>query len=113
MTLTEERPDYPARVAAYLAKHWLRRLPWGAIVVAGGGLTYTHSVAERAARAEVGEVAIAVLGALGVTTEMLDKLADLPHDTAPAALVEALERLRNAPSVSESLTGPVPAGGSE
>ena len=100
-TLVEERPDYGERVAAYLVKHGLRRLPWGAIV-AGGGLRLTKSTRERATRAEIGEVAIALLDALGITGEMLDKLADLPHDTPPALLVCTLQDMR---AVSAMIAG--------
>lgn len=89
MTLTEEDPRYPERVAAYLARNGRRRLPWGAIV-AGGGLTYMRSTGERTERAEIGEVAIELLAALGVTEEMLDKLAALPADTPADALRDSL-----------------------
>jgi hypothetical protein len=93
LTLAEERKDYPERVAAFLTKHGWRRLPWGSVVV-GGGLTVTKSRHEVQARQEIGEVAITLLGALGVTAEMLDKLADLPHDTPAELLVCTMQDMR-------------------
>jgi hypothetical protein len=87
----EESPEYPAQVAAYLKKHGSRTLPWGAIV-AGGQLTQTRSYRESAARHEVGETAIALLVALGVTEETIDALVGTPA----GQLVTRLEELRNA-----------------
>jgi hypothetical protein len=107
MTLAEERPDYPERVAAFLAKHGWRRLPWGSIV-AGGGLTVTKSRHEVQARQEIGEVAITLLGALGVTVEMLDKLADMPRDTAPEVLVCTMQDMRAVAAMIDAAAKPEP-----
>ncbi len=91
-SLTEEDPEYAAVVVDYLARSGRRRIPWGAIVVAGH-LTTTRSTREIHARQEVGETAIALLAALGVSEELVDRLANLPPG---ADLVAALEALRAA-----------------
>lgn len=88
-TLIEQSPEYPAKVAEYLAKTDRRALPWGTLV-AGGHLTMTKTYAETQARHEMGEAAIALLNALGVTNEMIDALVGLPAD----ALLQRLEELR-------------------
>ncbi len=96
MTETEAALDYPEKVAAYLKKSGARRLPWGAIV-SGGSLTYQTTSADRRARAELGETAIRVLYALGVTPAELAELDTLPPEMPPEELVRALEILRTPP----------------
>lgn len=92
MTLAEEDPDYAGKVAAYLARSHSRRLPWGCIV-SGGHLTFTSTSAERTQRAEMGETAIRVLSALGVSATELAAL-DTLEDQSPAALLAKLKEMK-------------------
>ena len=43
---TEEDPEYPAKVAAYLKEHKLKELPWG-FILARGSLTAVSTYRER------------------------------------------------------------------
>lgn len=98
MTLAEEDPAYAAKVQAYLDRNGQRRLPYGAIV-AHGSITQTTSTRERARRAEVAEVALALSLGLGVTMEQLEAMADrLPWNAAPDQHVAILQELREAPA---------------
>lgn len=92
----EEAPDYAEKVTAYLRKNGRRRLNWGALVV-GGHLTMTKGTAEQLDRRDLGEVAISLLGALGVPALALDAIANrVPWNASPTAYVEALESLHGA-----------------
>ncbi len=98
MTLVEEDPEYRAKVAAYLAKsRHGRRLPWGCIL-AGGHLTFTTTSAQRTHRAELGETAIRLLMALGVTSAQLEALDEASDGLSPLELIQKLEDLQRLPA---------------
>lgn len=100
MSETEQQPDYPDRVDAYLTRHNLRRLPWGCLV-AHGGLTRTKTGGEVNERAALGEVAIALCAGLGVTEEQLAAMVEsLPWTAAPDDYVRRLQELRTAPAAA-------------
>ncbi len=92
-TQIEQDSDYPTKVASYLAHARLRKLPWGCIV-SGGHLTFTTTAADRFRRADLGETAIRLLAALGVTFEQLSQIDDLPEETPAEDLLLALQVLR-------------------
>lgn len=104
--LVEESADYPEKVAAYLAKTGRRRLPWGWIVTGPASGCMTKTSREIQDRYERGDVAIALVVALGVTEEMIDRLADLRGAAGAGAtgaeLVVALEEMRAFPPEFES-----------
>jgi len=102
MTLAEEAPDYAERASAYLTKVGRRRLPWGAILV-HNHLTYTTSASERAARADLGETAIQLLAALGVTAAQLEALDAMAAGASGLELVAKLAELQ-----SVAVAAPVP-----
>lgn len=66
----------------------MTRTPWGFIQAPDGHLTCTRTARERAERAELGETAIRVLNALGVSLDKLRELNALPDD---ADLLKALD----------------------
>lgn len=96
MTQTEEDPAYPTHVAAYLQRTQRRRLPWGSLV-ANGHLTVTRSHTERYERSELGEVAIALLGALGISETTLNEIASLPFNASAEDLISKLQEIRARP----------------
>jgi hypothetical protein len=61
--------------------------PWG-FIATSHGFTATTTVAQRRARAALGEFAISFLGRLGVSEEVLEKLAIEPDP------VEALKKIQ-------------------
>lgn len=74
-SLTEEAPDYQQKVAAYLKKWHLDRLPWG-FIVAHGHMVATTSTEERQHRGFLGDIAIAQLAKYGVTEADLEAILD-------------------------------------
>lgn len=81
-SLTEEDPEYPEKVKAFLEKRHLRRLPWG-FIVAHGQMVATTGTEERRERGYVGETAIRLLRILGITEVnlgALDSMADALTD---------------------------------
>lgn len=108
MTLAEEDPEYQAKVAAYLARaHHGRRLPWGCIL-AGGHLTFTTTSAQRTHRAELGETAIRLLMALGVTSTQLEALDEASDGLSPLELIQKLEDLQRLPAEAPAATAAPP-----
>ena len=96
-TLSDECPSYAARVTAYLEKNQQRRLPWGAMVV-GGHLATARTSTDRALRSEIGEVAIALLLAMGVPMALLEALIkSTPWNVTPAELLARVNTLRTLP----------------
>lgn len=94
-TLFEQSPEYPAKVSSYLAKNNQRRLPWGFLVANDGHLTATRSPTLRRQRTELGEVAIALLYALGVDLPTLEEIALLPWNATEAELLAKLQDIRS------------------
>ncbi len=93
-TLAEESLDYSSQVQTYLDKHGQKRLPWGSIV-SGGHLTFNTTSSERIRRAELGEVAIALLEARGVSLELLERVLETtPWNSTPAWLERKAVELR-------------------
>lgn len=84
-SLTEEAPEYPLKVAAYIKKWHLDRLPWG-FIVAHGHMVATTSTEQRQHRGFLGEIAIEQLAKYGVTVDDLE------------AILEGEVRARNATS---------------
>ena len=89
---SSEATTYLDKVSAYLAKHRLRRLPWGALV-SEGHVTMTRTFTERRERAELGEVAIALLSALGVTLPTLNEIAALPWTASEEEMLAKLQEI--------------------
>jgi len=108
MTLAEEAPDYAERVAEFLKRSQARRVPWGNFVARGALVCKSTSV-ERARRSEMGETAIALLEALGVTASQLAAI-DASYGIGPPAPAELLAALEAAQSAPEPAPAPVPAG---
>jgi hypothetical protein len=75
----------------------MRRVPWG-FTMTTNGLVATTSQAARYRRAEVGEFAIRLLEALGVSLEQLEAL----EEAQPSDPVAALEALRSGNTVGSS-----------
>jgi hypothetical protein len=94
MTLAEEDPEYGKAVQEYLKNFGVRRVPWGGIVV-GGMVTHTRSAGERKARAELGETAIFLLDAMGVTASTLEEMTELPWDATGEQLIAKLQEIRS------------------
>lgn len=110
--IVEQQPDYAKAVATYLKRYGLgRRLPWGSLV-SSGGLTWKSSTGDRAKRAELGETAIALLSALGVSAaqlEALDAMMPIVGEVPAEELLAALEALQtNAMPAALSATMPEP-----
>jgi hypothetical protein len=81
-SLTEEDPEYPTKVKAFLEKRHLRRLPWG-FIVAHNTMVATTTTDQRRERGFVGETAIRLLRILGVdesNLEQIDSMADTLTD---------------------------------
>lgn len=93
-TLAEEAPDYAEKVTAYLKRTGTRRLPWGSYR-SGEYLTVNKTVDERRQRAELGEVALSLLDAMGVPVEVVDEIATaLPWNASGADLIAKLQEIR-------------------
>ena len=104
-SLTTPCLSYAARVTAYLEKNQQRRLPWGTMVV-GGNLASARTSNDRALRYDIGEVAIALLVAMGVPIDLLEALIkSTPWNVTPAELLANVNALRTSP-----LRPPVAAG---
>lgn len=93
-TVAEEAPDYAANVDAYLKRASMRRLPWGSYR-SGEYLTVDKTVEERRQRAELGEVALQLLDAMGVPVAIVDEITTaLPWNAAGDQLVAKLQEIR-------------------
>jgi hypothetical protein len=96
-SLPETCPSYAARVTAYLETNQQRRLPWGTMVV-GGHLASARTSNDRALRYDIGEVAIALLQAMGVPMNLLEALINsTPWNVTPAELLAKVNALRTSP----------------
>lgn len=90
----EEAPDYAVNVTAYLGRNDMRRLPWGSRR-SGEYLTVTKTVEERRQRAELGEVALSLLDAMGVPVAVVDEITTaLPWNASGAELIAKLQEIR-------------------
>lgn len=69
-----------------------RHAPWGFFYGADGKLTANTSQAQRLARNELGETAIRVLGALGITPEQLETMLEIDD---PQELIERLRAFQS------------------
>lgn len=95
--LIDETPSYSDRVTAYLEKNHRRRLPWGTMVV-GGHLAPVTTSTKQALRSEMGEVAIALLVAMGLPMALLEALVNsTPWNVTPSELLAKVETLRTSP----------------
>jgi hypothetical protein len=93
-TLAEEAPDYAEKVTAYLKRMKWRRLPWGSYR-AGEYLTVSKTHEERHRRAELGEVALQLLDAMGVPVAVVDEITTaLPWNASAADLIAKLQEIR-------------------
>jgi hypothetical protein len=63
------------------------KVPWG--FIEKNGLVANSTVAQRNSRAELGEFAIELLGKLGVTEEMLDRLS---KEAEPLAALQRIQQ---------------------
>lgn len=66
------------------------RIPWG-FIRAHGRLVATTASADRAHRAELGETAIRLLAALGISVAQLEEMIDIDE---PSALLAKLQESR-------------------
>ena len=78
-TMTEENPEYPTKVREFLEKHNLRKLPYG-FIVAHGHMVATKTTIDVRERGYLGETAIAILEAAGISEARLIEL-DAQADT--------------------------------
>ncbi len=68
----------------------MRRLPWG-FIMTPGGLVANTAAKDRQHRAELGEAAIRLLAALGITVDVLEEMIDVEES---AALLTKLQEMR-------------------
>lgn len=71
--------------------HGASRVPWGFVVGKDGHLVADTSSAERCRRAELGETALRLLAALGVSTDVLAGMVEIED---PAAMLAKLQETR-------------------
>ncbi len=67
------------------------RVPWGFVVGKDGHLVADTSSADRCRRTELGETAIRLLAALGVSTDVLSTMTGIEE---PSAMLAKLEEAR-------------------